>query len=357
MPEEELGERTEPATERRREEARREGQIAYSRDLTAALTLLAAVAGFQLFGEEMLAEAARLVRHCLSDPWMNLEPARAWIELARLTIRAIMAMAPWFATVYGTALVAEYAQAGGVRIAEREFFNPDRLNPITGFQRLFSIRSVARLSIDILKLCVVGSVGFLFLSREMPAISALSSLGFPNIAGYAFDRMVVLGYELSAVLLVLGIADYAYQRYQFERDLRMTRQEVREEQKDIEGDPQIKARRRQIQLRLARQRMIQKVPEAQVVITNPLELAVALKYDVGETDAPVLVAKGAGPLAARIRDLAREHGIPIIENKPLARLLFHRTDLGRMVPEETFVVVAEILAYVYQLTGRTLPPR
>lgn len=355
MPDE-LGERTEPATERRREEARKEGQIAHSRDLSAAIILLAAVASFQYFGEDMLADAVRITRVCLQEPWLDLEVRRVAVELARLALVTFGAVLPFVSVLMVVAILVEYLQAGGFRVTERNFFSLDRLNPLTGLRRLFSLRSAVRTVVDALKTIVVGSVAFFFIANEMPALANLTALGVPNVAGYTFERMIVLGYEIVAILLVLGAADYAYQRYQYEEDLKMTRQEVKEETRDIEGDPQIKARRRAIQLRMARQRMIQQVPEAEVVITNPTELAVALKYDVGKMDAPVVVAKGAGRFAQRIRELALEHKVPLIENKPLARLLFFKTDVGRVIPVESFVLVAEILAYVYQITKRELPP-
>jgi flagellar biosynthetic protein FlhB len=354
---EDLGERTEPATERRRQEARKQGQVAHSRDLTAGVTLLAAIIGFQQFGEEMLAEAARMTRFCLQEPWLWLEPGRVRAEMSKLALLTFQAIAPWFLLVYATAMAVEFIQAGGIQVTERNFFDPNRLNPVTGLGRLFSTKSLVKTGFDLLKTLLVGGVAVMFLAGEMPAFASLAALGYTNAAGYMFERSIVLAYELVSVLIILGVADYFYQRYQFEQDIRMTRQEVKEEYKDVEGDPVIKQRRRQIQMRLARQRMIQQVPEAEVVITNPTHLAIALKYKVEEMSAPVMVAKGAGVFAQRIREIADENGIPIVENKPLARLLFFKCDVDRVIPDETFLAVAEILAYVYQLTHRKLPPK
>lgn len=356
MPED-MGERTEPASERRKQEARKEGQIAYSRDLSAAVLLLAAVVGFQYFGLAMLQDALRLVRSCLSDPWLPYDADRLRIEVARLALLGARTLAPWGALIYAAALLIEYGQAGGVQVTERNFLNFGRLNPMSGFERIFSIRGLMKTAIDLGKTLLVAAVAAWFLLRELPAFVSMPALGASNIGGYAMERSLTLSYLLCAALMLLGLADYLFQRYRYEQDLRMTRQEVREEQKDLEGDPQIRARRRAIQMRLARQRMIQQVPEAEVVITNPTELAIALKYDVGEMEAPIVVAKGAGVFAKRIRELAIEHQIPLIENKPLARLLFRKVDPGRVIPEDAFLAVAEILAYVYQITKRQVPTR
>ncbi|MFO0948583.1 MAG: flagellar biosynthesis protein FlhB [Planctomycetota bacterium] len=352
---EDLGERTEPATERRREEARRRGQVAVSRDFSSAVVLLAAVVGLQFWGEAMLADAVRAIRFCFDEPWMLLSPDLIRVELIKITLLAMQSLAFWTGFLLLVALVVNLAQTGLEIASERSFLEFGKLNPISGFQRIFSIRGLVKTALDVLKVMILGLIAYLFIDGELFAFAGMSMMEFPAVAGYAIERSMTLAYQLVAALMALGIADYAYQRFQFERDLRMTRQEVKEETKDIEGDPMIRARRRQIQARLARQRILQQVPEAEVVITNPTELAIAIKYKADEMDAPVIVAKGAGIIAQKIREIAAEHNIPLIENKPLARLLFYKADLDRVIPEETFVAVAEILAYVYQLTGRKVP--
>lgn len=352
---EDLGERTEPATDRRREEARRRGQVAQSRDLSSAVVLVVAIVGFQYFGEEMLAVAVRITRYCFAEPWLTLDVDRVRVEFTRLALWLAGALAYWTLALLGAAFLVSIAQSGFEVATERTFFDLSKLSPIGGFSRIFSLRGLARTALDVLKILLIGLVAQMFLFGEFPALSALAMMEFPTVLGYTLERALVLAYQLAIVLLILGIADYLYQRYQYEQDLRMTRQELREEVKDIEGDPLVKARRRQIQARLARQRILQKVPEAEVVITNPTEIAVAVKYRVAEMEAPIVVAMGAGIAARRIREIALEHKIPLIENKPLARLLFYKADLDRVIPEETFVAVAEILAYVYQITGRKVP--
>jgi flagellar biosynthetic protein FlhB len=355
---EDVGERTEPATPRRREEARRRGQHAYSRDLTGVVVLFVAVVAFHLYGESMLGQSARLVRRGLSAAWTSIDPAQVRIEISRLAWIAAETLWIWLALVYAAVLLASFAQVGGPSLAaEKSFFDLNRLNPVSGLARIFSVRGLVRTLTDVGKVVAVGIVAYLFLIDRLPSLAAASRLPFPALGAYAFAEALTLAYYLLAVLFALALVDWAYQRYQFERDLRMTRQQVKDEAKDLEGDPQIKARRRQIQLQLARQRMIREVPQAEVVVTNPTELAVALKYKVAEMDAPVVVAMGAGVFARRIRELAVRHNIPIVQNKPLAQLLFHKAEVGRVIPEETFVAVAEILAYVYQITNKPVPPR
>lgn len=355
---EDVGEKTEAATPRRREQARSRGQSANSRDLASAVILLAGLIGAQIYGSGLLEAFARILRYCLQSPWLDLSVERVRIELSRLAIISVEALWAFMVIVYLATLVISYYQTGGVRLAsEKNYFDPARLNPISGLQRIFSRRGLVKTVFDVGKVIAVGSVAYLFLLERLPALANLSRLPFPTIGGYAFSESLLFAYYLLAILLVLGLADYLYQRYQFEEDLKMTKQQVKEEARDMEGSPDVKSRRRQIQLQLARQRMMKEVPEAEVVITNPTELAVALKYKVGEMDAPVVAAMGAGVFARRIREIALEHGIPIIENRPLAQLLFHNAEVGRVIPEATFVAVAEIMAYVYQLTNRAVPPR
>lgn len=352
------GERTEAATPRRREQARNRGQVAISRDLSAAVILLTAIIAFQNFGMDMVGAAVKILRYCLQEPWMEFDLDRVRIELTKLVLLALSEMAGWFLMVFFAALAVNVYQAGGIVIAtEKNYFNIGALNPISGLKRIFSLRSVARTGIDIAKVTVVTLVAFLFFMREIEPLASLVNFEFPEMAAYAFERAIVLAYQMVAILFLLGIVDFIYQRYQHEKDLRMTKQEVKEEYKDLEGDPAIRARRRRIQAEMAYRRMMKEVPEAEVVITNPTELAIALKYDPDENDAPLVVAKGADFVAARIREIAKAHNIPLVENKPLAQMLYKLVDIGRPVPEKSFRAIAEILAYVYQLKNKPLPPR
>jgi flagellar biosynthetic protein FlhB len=237
-----------------------------------------------------------------------------------------------------------------------ELLNPDftRINPITGFQRLFSLDTAAELLKTLLCILGIGVVGVVFLYARVEALSGLVSLDARAIALYASRQGVHL-LELSVgVLTVIAVFDYFLQRWRTESQLRMSRQEIKEEMREHDGDPQVKNRLKSIRMKMARQRMMADVPKADVVITNPEELAVALRYHAQEMGAPRVVAKGAGHIARQIRSVARAHGIPIAENKPVARLLYRTVEVGKEIPENLYRTVAEVLAYVYRLRrGRT----
>jgi flagellar biosynthetic protein FlhB len=355
---EDVGEKTEPASGRRLEQATQKGQFAISRDLASTVILLMAIIGFQNFGGDMVAFSGQIIRYCLSEPWMDLDIPRLRIEMTRLALVTVEALWPWMALVMVSALVVNYAQTGGVHFAgEKNYFDLNRLNPLDGLKRIFSMRGLVKTGFDVAKVTVIAFIAYLFLADRMPALAMATRLPFPELAAFAFSESLTFSYYMVSVLLGLATADFLYQRFQFSQDMRMTKQEVKEEAKDFETNPEIRSRRRSLQLQMARQRMMKDLPQAEVVITNPTELAVALKYKVSEMDAPTVVAMGAGVFARRIRELAAEHRIPIIENRPLAQLLFHHAEVGRVIPENTFLAVAEIMAYVYQMTKRAIPPR
>ena len=350
---EDAGERNLPATPRRREEARKRGQVPQSRDLNSAVILLVGVAGIHYLGERMLGRGVEIILYCYQTPWLDMGVDRVRIEMSKLMVTALLAMGPWLLLLTLSAVAVNLGQQGGFVIAaEKSYFDLTRLNPLSGLKRIFSLRGLVKTGLDVGKVTIVGLAAYWFIQSEMLSLASLMTASFPTVAAYAFNRSLVLAYEMAAILLILALADYTYQRFQYERDLRMTNQEIKQETKDIEGDPKIRGRRRRIQMEMARRRMLEEIPEAEVVITNPTELAIAIKYKVQDMTTPVVVGKGAGLLAQRIRELAALHQIPIIENKPLAQLLYRKVELGGAIPEETFVAVAEILAYVYRITGK-----
>jgi flagellar biosynthesis protein FlhB len=221
--------------------------------------------------------------------------------------------------------------------------------------RLFSMASTMRLAFGIFKIIIICAVAYNVLSKRQNDVLALTGLELPQIALYAWEIVLWTSLKIGLALFILAILDYAYQRWKHENDLKMTPQEVREEMRNQQGDPQVLSRRKSVQRQLAMNRMSTSVPKADVVITNPTELAIAVQYDPETMIAPIVVAKGAGVVAQRIRKLALENGIPIVEKKPLAQALYKEVDLNHPIPDQMYAGVAEVLAYVYQLKGKKMP--
>jgi flagellar biosynthetic protein FlhB len=226
-----------------------------------------------------------------------------------------------------------------------------KLNPLEGMRRIVSLRGAVELVKSLTKVLFVGGIAYLVVRREVQGMAGLMLLPVPAIFGFTVQTAFRVILYVGIGLALLAAADYLYQRWQYERSLRMTKQEIKDENRQAEGDPKIKARIRALQREMARKRMMQAVPQADVVITNPTHLAVALKFDVATMQAPKVVAKGAGHMAARIRDVARESGVPLVEQKPLAQALYKSVPLEGAIPAELYRAVAEILAYVYRLKG------
>lgn len=344
-------ERTEPATPRRREEARGRGQVARSADLSSAVILLAAVLALQFLGRPLtggIFASAVAVLEGLAV--VDGDPAALLGHFGGAFGAVLLGFLPFVGIVLAAAIAANLAQVGFLFTSSPLAPDLDRLNPVAGLGRLFSLRGLVRLVAGLLKLAAVGVVVFWTLWAERVRLVELSGRGFEQIAGIAVDLMLTLSLRAALALLAIALLDYAFQKWQHERDLRMSKQEVREELRRYEGDPRIRERRRALQQQLALQRMMLGVPRATVVITNPTHLAVAIRYEKS-MDAPLVVAKGAEQLARRIRETALDHGIPIVERKDLARALYRSAEVGQSIPPDLYQAVAEILAYVYRLKG------
>jgi flagellar biosynthetic protein FlhB len=256
---------------------------------------------------------------------------------------------PLLAIVLIAGLVANYLQVGFLFSAEAIAPKFSKIDPIKGFQRLFTLKSLTELAKNILKIVIVGSVAYGTISGELDGLSPLMDQSIWGIITYIGETSFKIILRTCWVLIVLAILDYCYQRWEYERGLKMSKQEIKEEHKQSEGDPMLKGKIKRMQRAMARKRMMSKVPKADVVVTNPDHIAVALKYDQREMAAPVVIAKGAALVAEKIKELARKNQVPIVENKPLARLLFKTVDLDRAIPENLYKAVAEVLAYVYGL--------
>ncbi|MBI1369529.1 MAG: flagellar biosynthesis protein FlhB [Planctomycetes bacterium] len=350
----EMGEKTEAPTARRLQESRDEGQIARSQDLTAAITLMGAMLLLGTYGEKMLGGMETLVQSMISGSYTS-NATRAddigglWAMGMQLAMRMV---APVAIGIVVLAIVATVMQVG-ILVTFRPLMPKfEKLSPLQGFANLFSLRGLMRLAMSVLKVAIVGAVGAWCVYDDLPKLLALIYLDAPSLLAAASWLIWVVAIKLAAVLLILGILDYAYQKWQHMQQLMMSKQEVKEEMRNMEGDPLIKQRRAQVARQLAMQRLQADVPKADVIVTNPTHFSIALQYDGKKMAAPKVVAKGADLMAMRIRQLAVQHGIPIVERPPLARALYKAVKVGDQIPGEYYAAVAEILAYVYRLNGR-----
>ncbi len=350
MPEE-LGERTEPPTPRRRNEARESGQVAKSQDLSAAVLLFAALIALYLFGTGIWQTLVHVMRQALGhDGGTAVDGALALS--ARTFVEVGKSILPFLITVIIVALIALYAQVGWLLTLKPLTPKLDKLSPISGLRRLFSPNTLVQLGLNVAKLLLVSFVAWLAIRVIINQLLLAHTVEFAATFTMGCHLVFHVGIRLIIVLLLLAFLDYAWQRYRHEKQLRMTKQEVKEEMKRMEGDPIIKRRRREVQLRLAMERLKSKVPEADVIVTNPTHYAIALQYVPEAMIAPKVIAKGVDYMACRIRELAAGAGVPIVQRPDLARRLYSDVDVGREIPERFYRAVAEVLAYVYEISGR-----
>jgi len=343
--------RTEPPTPRRRSEARAKGQVARSHDLTAAAVLVAAFASLAILGPALWHALLAIVAAALSSEYpTQLDDLTPFVGAIGVVLGK--RLGPLLVVLFLAGLVVLYAQVGWLFTLQPITPSLSKINPLKGFARLFSVRSTVAAMISFAKVILVGAIAYFTIVHAAAAIVNAFALGFHDVVRLGSSLIFELGMKLSIALLVLALLDFAWQRFRHERDLRMTKEEVKDELRSMEGDPHIKRRRRQLQLQLHMQRLRQDVPKADVVVTNPTHIAVAIAYDVDTMIAPKVVAKGADYLAIRIRQVATEFGIPIVERKPLARALYESVEVGQYIPERLYRAVAEILAYIYELVGR-----
>ncbi len=350
------GDKSQEPTPHRRQKAREEGQVAKSQDLSSAAILLLGLLVLMALGGGLVEFLGAFTRQQLASVHrldMDTEGAiSAW--------NGVMAPLSWqvlpiMGAMLLVAVAANVLQMGFLFLPSKLAPDITRLDPIKGFGRLVSLQNVVKLLFGIFKIAVIAAVALASLYSERDVIVGLTALAVPQAAYYVVHILLWTSIKIAAALFVLALLDFAFQKWKHEQDLRMTPQEVREEMKNLEGNPQVLARRRQVQRELAKQRLEGAVPKADVVVTNPTELAVAIQYEPRTMAAPVVVAKGAGVLAKRIRQLALEKGIPVVERKPLAQALYRDVEINQPVPSDKYAAVAEVLAYVYQLQGKKIP--
>ena len=351
--EEETGQsRSEAPTPRRREEARAQGQVAFSTDLTTGLLLLCGIVTLSLGGHALATALYQGIHFdLLHASGASLDAALAQNVFVGLFGRGLSLIGFFFAAILVASIAIPVLQVGFHLTPGLLGLRFDRISPAQGWSRLLSRNAVMKGLLSVLKVSAVAGVAIWVLKARGVQIASLGETGLVGAVEQAWSLVIRVGLAVAGTLVVLGVADYAFQYWRFEQSLWMTRQEVKEELKREEGDPLVKARIRKLQRAAAEKRMYQDVPKATVVITNPTHLAVALLYEAGAMGAPRVVAKGAGFVAQRIASLARQHGVPVLERKPVAQALFKSAEVGQEIPAALYVVVAEILAHVYRLRG------
>jgi flagellar biosynthetic protein FlhB len=345
--------RTEKPTPKKLSDARKKGQVAQSREIPSAMILMTALAVFYFGGQGMARQLAEMMRSSfrnMDGGWMqsaaSADQLAGWLFDQTLGI-----LMPMMIALLVIGIVANVAQFG-FNLKE-DLLVPDfkKLSPIQGVKRLVSLKSLVELLKSIFKIGFVGLIAYLILRNEISQIPSLIHAEVPETAAYMGEVAFKIAFFVCLGLIVLAVADFAYQKWQHQKNLMMTKQEIKEERKQSDGDPLIKSRIRSMQMEMAQRRMMEAIPSADVVITNPTHFAIAIKFDAQTMAAPQVVAKGADLVALRIREIADENDVPMVENKPLARALFSSTDIGDFIPAELYRAVAEVLAYVYRLKG------
>jgi flagellar biosynthesis protein FlhB len=348
-----MPERTEAPTGRRLQEAREQGQVPYSREINAAVGLLVSAVLLGNQGRLLLINLGIAMKDIL----IRLPDAQASGEwLSELAVESLQLLLPQLAVIILTLLVVgvsvTFAQTRFLFASKRLGFDLKKLNPISGLKRMFSLTGLVELFKGLLKLVIVGFIVYRFLESNQTSLLNLIQMDMRSALNQWGELVLALFFRVGGAYLLLAGADYAYQLWDNKRSLKMSKEDVKEDRKRSEGDPLIKSRIRSKQMAFARQRMFANIPKADVVIVNPTHLAIALGYEAEKMQAPVVLAKGAYKVAERIRELATERDIPVIQNVPLARGLYASVEVDQQIPPEFFMAIAEILAQVYKLKAR-----
>lgn len=353
---EQSGEKTQDPTQHRRDEARKQGQVVHSQDLGSAALLIIGVMLLRSWGPGLVEMGGAFMRHQLGNSsvlsWQSTDAisqsqylVSTWGSVM-LPILGLLALAGGLTSV---------VQTGLLWVPDRLAPDLSRLSPLAGLKRILSLSGAVKLGFGLFKVTLVSIVAAVVVYNRYAQVLYSNDFDIRELGVFLIDIVLSTAMWVGVALFILAIFDYAFQWWRNEQDLKMTHREVLDEMKNLQGDPQIISRRRAVQRQMAMNRIGDKVPKADVVVTNPTELAVAIQYQPEEMFAPVVVAKGAGVIAQRIRRLALENNIPVVERKPLAQLLYKEVEVNHPIPDGSYAAVAEVLAYVYQLQGKKLP--
>jgi flagellar biosynthetic protein FlhB len=341
--------RTEQPTQKRKQETRRKGQVARSTEVNSALILMAGYLLLKNLGPWLGQQALNFSSQTLSmmgQDWNSGTPGRL-LSLSAVAVARLLL--PLFAVTLAAGCVAGLAQVGFLFTPDNLAPKLERINPLEGFKRIFSRRALVELLKSIAKVAVIGYLAYGVIRPNLAVFPQLTEMGVGGAVSELARLASAIILRIGVFLIILAVVDYLFQYSENQKLIRMTKQELKEEMRQTEGDPQIRGRLRQRQRMLAQQRMMQQVPQADVVITNPTHFAVALRYELRRDSAPVVVAKGADEIAQRIKQIAREHDVVIFEDPPLAQTLYKTVELGRAIPEQLYEAVANVLSFVYRL--------
>ncbi len=348
------GEKTEDATSKKLTDARKEGKVAKSKEIVNGFSLLGfffclkvffGFAGFRF--EEIMVWIYSIIPDIVKMNGDGLTIQTITGIISQCVLKMLIILMPFLLVGFGVAFIADLVQVGWKPTGKPLQPKLNKFNPINGFKRIFSKQSIVNLLMALAKIGLVCYIAYIGIKDQAKTLFILYDIDLKQALALIFDIIVDIGIKISIVYIILGFVDYMYQRWKFKEDMKMTKQEVKDEYKNTEGNPEIKGQQRRRMQEASQRRMMNSVPEADVVITNPTHIAVAIKYDNEVDEAPRVLAKGEDYLAAKIKDAAKDSDIPIVENKPLARALYATVEIGEAIPPELYQAVAEILAVVY----------
>jgi flagellar biosynthesis protein FlhB len=353
MAEDSSQEKEEAPSEKKRDDARKKGTVAKSTEVNSVFVLLTAIFLLRLVGPWMMREFDAHIRDYFALCSLTDMSMQRLIELSQgAIVLLIKIILPFAGAILCAGVLANVVQIGLLFTFEPMTPKLEKLNPLSGLKRIFSMRTVVETIKNILKIILIGYIAYATIKGEYEILLTLADVSVMMIWQFVLTSAYDIFLRTALVMLIIALADYGYQRYEHEKKLKMSHQEIKEEHKQMEGDPQVKARIRALQREMSRRKMMDQVPQASVVVTNPTHLAIALLYDPEKNDAPLVVAKGKDLLALRIKKIAEENDVPLYEDKPLARAMYDMVEVGSPIPSEFFEAVAQIIAYVYKLKGK-----
>lgn len=347
------GEKTEKATPKKREDERKKGKVSKSQDVNTAFLLLFVFMILFIFGGSMKETMTEFYRQTFTE-FINWDVTQDSVHrvFTGASIEVVKMLAPVIIIVIVAGLASNLMQIGFLFTTEPLKFDLKKIDPIQGAKRIFSIRALVELLKSLFKIVFIATITFAIIWMYKDDMMMMAFFNVEGALSFFGKITIIMGISATFALLFLAVFDYAYQRYDYEKNMKMSKQDIKDEHKNIEGDPLIKSKIREKQRQMAMRRMMSEVPGADVVVTNPTHYAVAIKYDEEKASAPYVVAKGSDEIALKIKEIAKKHDVITVENRPLARGLHSQTEIGDVIPEEFFKAVAEVLAYVYRLNGK-----